>query len=87
MRISLLIVVFVLFFSICRNANAQIKYNNNSIKNLLEMTSKPFTRYWWFASEIQKEDVMVKSYIFNTKRVAGLINKIMVSISRYTSRF
>lgn len=87
MRILLLIIVFVLFFSICRNANAPIKYNNNSIKNSLEMTSEPFTRYWWFASKIQKEDVMVKSYIFNTKSVAGLINKIMVSISRYTSRF
>ncbi|MDT3740387.1 MAG: hypothetical protein RO257_12900 [Candidatus Kapabacteria bacterium] len=74
MRISLFIVVFVLFFSICRNADSQIKYNNNSIKNSLEITSKPFTRYWWFASEIQKEDVMVKSYIFNTKSVAGLIN-------------
>lgn len=86
MRISLFIIVFVLFFSICRNTNAQIKYKNNSIKNSLEMTSKPFTRYWWFASEIQKEDVKVKSYLFNTERVAGLINKNMVSNSRYTSR-
>lgn len=26
-------------------------------QNLFEISSKPYTRYWWFASEIKKEDV------------------------------
>jgi len=26
-------------------------------KNLMEMISKPYARYWWFASEIKKEDI------------------------------
>lgn len=39
---------------ICFSQSAPV--NNNNLHSMLT-TSKPFTRYWWFASMIKKEDV------------------------------
>jgi hypothetical protein len=42
-----------LFFYLSSQSSAEDK----KLQNPLELTSKPYTRYWWFASMIKEEDV------------------------------
>ena len=48
------LLVFLLLISPNCEVLAQ---NKNETINAFSYISKPYTRYWWFASEIQKEDV------------------------------
>jgi hypothetical protein len=47
-----------LFLLSCSTSNDKAgKFIDKNSLNPLELTSKPFTRYWWFASTIKKEDI------------------------------
>jgi hypothetical protein len=54
--LALLAIVFLLL-SCSTSGDKSSENRNNSVLNPLELTSKPFTRYWWFASKIKKEDI------------------------------
>ncbi len=51
LRISIILLVLILALT------SQMKSAENAIQNPLELTSKPYTRYWWFASKIKEDDV------------------------------
>lgn len=50
------VLLFVLIIS-CKQTDTDSTIEKENLKSNMEYISKPYARYWWFASEIQKEDV------------------------------
>jgi hypothetical protein len=88
-RIS--IVLIGIFF--CISLQAQPLAGKKDLKNPFEQTSKPYTRYWWFASTIKEQDVrynlnFLKANGFGGVEVAWVypLNRFNKNDTSYTPR-
>jgi hypothetical protein len=94
-RILSSVIILVCFLISCKSgkkadANQEFPGNNNQSFSL---NSKPYTRYWWFASEIKKEDVKynldwLKSHGFGGVELAWVypLNRFNPEDTTYTPR-
>ena len=57
MKSLILVALFLILISCSTSTESKIKVKSNSVLSPLELTSKPYTRYWWFASMIRKDDI------------------------------
>lgn len=86
----------IILFSLCISLNAEqnTSKSNSTIISRFDEDSKPYTRYWWFASEIKKEDVKwnldwLKSNGFGGVELAWVypLNRNSKTDSSYTKRY
>lgn len=93
-----LLFVSLLFFG-CENKQQDVISDNGKIQDttkysIFENLNKPYTRYWWFASEIKKEDVKwnldwLKENGFGGVEIAWVypLNRNSKTDSSYTPRY
>jgi len=90
MKRHIWLVFFVLSISCSLPHNKDLKTDN---KSPLELTSRPYTRYWWFASEIKKEDIRYNLDWLKTNGFGGVeiawvypLNRFNPADTTYTPR-
>lgn len=84
----------ILFLFACSTGKDNgLKVKKDSHPDLVSRNSKPFTRYWWFASKIKKEDIRynldwLKSNGFGGVEIAWVypLNRFNPSDTTYTPR-
>jgi len=85
------LLLLLLAFFVCGELAAQKTYPAE--RHPFSVTSKPYTRYWWFASEIEKDDVRynldwLKAHGFGGVEVAWVypLNRFNPKDTSYTPR-
>ena len=93
MKILTISALFLFLLSCSASNNKADKINDRNSLNPLELTSKPFARYWWFASIIKKEDIRynldwLKENGFGGVEIAWVypLNRFNPSDTTYTPR-
>ena len=90
MNLTKLLIALLIVFSVC-DISAQQKAVSQNLSP--ELSSKPYARYWWFASKIKEEDVRfnldwLKSHGFGGVEVAWVypLNRFNKNDTTYTPR-
>lgn len=88
--------VIIIFLVKCNTIQSNSKHDENFSTNQLPKyfdDSKPYTRWWWFASEIKKEDIIsdlnwLKSNNFGGVEIAWVypLNRLQGDTVNYTPR-
>jgi hypothetical protein len=79
LRISFLLIG--IFF--CISLQAQPLAGKKELKNPFELTSKPYTRYWWFASMIKEQDVRYNLNFLKANGFGGVEVAWVYPLSRF----